>query len=903
MRLSGASGRATVPGRNVVVRDPDAERSIESLDGDLREARPGEDAVGMDEVRARAERVLFGAAEPARLGRFVLFGPIAGGGMGMVYGAYDPQLDRQVALKVIHPRQRRDLRARARLLGEARALARLDHPNVVPIHDVLEVDDQIVLVMELVSGQTLAAWERAAVHPWREIIAVYVEAGRGLAAVHRLGLAHRDFKPANAIVGDDGRVRVLDFGLARADGDDALAPTEPGGAPSAAPSLTATGEVLGTIGFMAPEQLRGDTATAASDQFSFCVALHRAVYGAPPFTGSTIAELQASMEAGRIDPGPGGTRAPGWLRAVLARGLATDPAARFPAMVELLAQLERERGWRRWRGPAAVVAVVAAAATAAIVVTRPAPDVLAACDGGRVEIEEVWNQAERGRIAAAIAAPGTPYASATTERVVRELEDYRDAWSAQHGRACKAHRRGALSAALLDRTMACLHKRRRDLAAATSVLGRIDPAAVSRAVDVAVGLPPVADCGDLDRVEREGALPVSAAARAQVTVLEARMGHAETLERVGRAREALAAVVAIVADARRVGHPPLLVDMLLAEGRLRLMRRELVEARVPLAAAKDLALEHGLFAAAVIAGARLIYVDGQEGRALDSLLGEAGVFEPISRGLRGDRFARPLLLNSIGVLHMSRGQREPARAAFEAALAAREAVGGDDLELTSIDKNLAMITADPVAREARAREVWVRLRDRLGAQHLLTIQALYVYAHYVVDPTEALRLASDACGDYQRFHAELIPSRAACVSYAAFLTAETGDAAGAARLYDEVVAFAAGSEDEDAVAWRGLAAGHLGLSRGEDSAALAHFEAIRVGSAGRTDWWERQRTAHALLGAALAERALGRTRDALAHLDEAAAIYTEITALNESVDNHQRLAIARRAAAAIRDEP
>jgi eukaryotic-like serine/threonine-protein kinase len=450
-------------------------------------AAPG--AIAMEDVRARAERALFGVAERARLGRFVLIGPLAGGGMGIVYSAYDPELDRRVALKLIYPDRRGPAgaraqliaEARAQLIAEARARARLDHPNVVPIHDVLEIDDQVVLVMELVAGQTLAAWERARPRAWREIVATYAAAGRGLAAVHRLGLVHRDFKPGSSIIGDDGRVRVLDFGLA----------------------LAATGDVSGAIGFLAPEQLRGGTATAASDQFSFCVALHRALHGAPPFAGATSAELLSSIEAGQIEVGPGAARAPGWLRAVLARGLAADPAARFSSMEHLLAELGRARGLRRWRAPAAATTAFAATAFAVVALARPASDSLAACDGGAGEVGAIWGPVRRARAGARIEAAGTPLARAAGELVLGALDGYRDAWIHQHRDACVAHHRGTQPERVIEQRLLCLRRRLGDLAGAADAIEGLDRASIGDAVDVAVKLPPVADCGDLAPIERE----------------------------------------------------------------------------------------------------------------------------------------------------------------------------------------------------------------------------------------------------------------------------------------------------------------------------------------------------------------------------------------------------------------
>lgn len=338
-------------GSGPVAEDDDAQRTQHATDSvgpRLRAAAPAVDRVEQEDVRARAERALFGAAEPARIGRFSLLGPIARGGMGVVYGAYDPKLDRRVALKLLHTDRAGDDGTHQRLLDEAKALAKLDHPHVVPVHDVLELDAQIVIVLELLSGRTLAAWQAEQPRSWSELLAVYAAAGRGLAAAHAHGLVHRDFKPHNAIIGDDGRVRVLDFGLAVA--------AEVGVSAAAAreAELSTPGSAAGTLLYMAPEQLDGLPATAHVDQFAFSVSLYRAAFGSAPFSGTSLGELRASIAAGPREPsGRSAGRAPRWLAAVLRRALAAEPAARFPSMTALLAELERPRGWRRWRLPLA----------------------------------------------------------------------------------------------------------------------------------------------------------------------------------------------------------------------------------------------------------------------------------------------------------------------------------------------------------------------------------------------------------------------------------------------------------------------------------------------------------------------------------------------------------------------
>ncbi|MHB8878701.1 MAG: protein kinase domain-containing protein, partial [Myxococcaceae bacterium] len=238
----------------------------------------------------------------ASIGRYIVIEVLGIGGMGVVYAAYDPQLDRKVALKLLRP----DVEpaggaeeSRLRLIREARAAARLSHPNVVAVHEVGTVDDQVYVAMEYVDGGTLTSWVAERLRPWREIVEVFVRAGRGLATAHAAGLVHRDFKLENVLIGKDGRVRVTDFGLARLEGESAPA-VAVGVSPALfEPGLTRSGMVMGTPAYMAPEQLRGGKADARSDQFSFCVALYMALYGQRPFEGNTPAALEAASSSGK----------------------------------------------------------------------------------------------------------------------------------------------------------------------------------------------------------------------------------------------------------------------------------------------------------------------------------------------------------------------------------------------------------------------------------------------------------------------------------------------------------------------------------------------------------------------------------------------------------------------------
>ncbi|HGG57574.1 MAG TPA: serine/threonine protein kinase, partial [Nannocystis exedens] len=304
---------------------------------------------------------------PAQIGRFTVLKLLGSGGMGEVYAAYDPDLDRRVALKVLHAQVSQSSSsstARARLLREAKALAKLSHPNVVAIYDVGTVNEQIFIAMEFVKGMTLTKWMRQPPEPladgtenkfraWPDILALFLQAGRGLAAAHKAGIIHRDFKPDNVLLGRDGRIRVVDFGLARADGGHAERPDTFADAIKSLSKrsssvfelrLTRTGGMAGTPAYMAPEQYLNLQVDARTDQFSYCVALYEGLYGERPFRGDTIARVRKAVINGEIVDAPKDSEVPIWLRNILLRGLSVHPGARYPSMDALLAELSDNPG-------------------------------------------------------------------------------------------------------------------------------------------------------------------------------------------------------------------------------------------------------------------------------------------------------------------------------------------------------------------------------------------------------------------------------------------------------------------------------------------------------------------------------------------------------------------------------
>jgi serine/threonine protein kinase len=324
-----------------------------------------------------------------RIGRYRLIDKLGAGGMGVVYLAEDPELGRRIALKVVRPPWRGT--AQADLVAEAQSMARLQHPNVVTVYDVGLDRGRVFVAMELVNGTTLRRWLAAERRGWREIVTTFIGAARGLAAAHRAGLVHRDFKPENVLIDRHGVARLCDFGLAR--------PATEHGKRSYAGASTAPERrtVAGTPLYMAPEQHDGVPVTEAADQFAFATTLWGAVFGNLPFQGTDVAELAVAKRLGRI-AAPPRSKAPRWLVQVLQRALSPVPSARFVSLAALERALVRGLGRRR----RAVVTSAALVLTASAFIAgnlRAASDASAQCSGTAAEIARAWNPAIRDRLA------------------------------------------------------------------------------------------------------------------------------------------------------------------------------------------------------------------------------------------------------------------------------------------------------------------------------------------------------------------------------------------------------------------------------------------------------------------------------------------------------------------------
>jgi serine/threonine protein kinase/formylglycine-generating enzyme required for sulfatase activity len=325
---------------------------------------------------ATADADLDVLAVGAKVGRYLVVERIGAGAMGVVYAAYDPKLDRKIALKLLRPQEGKGDQARrtARLEREAQAIAKLSHPNVVGIFDVGVHEGQVFMAMEYLAGGTLRDWLAAKKRPWREILKMFIEVGHGLAGAHAEGLIHRDFKPDNVLLDKNGVPKVVDFGLVRLSA--AVDPTASGGIDrgtsgdakqeevASAPhvtgptALTRTGALTGTPAYMAPEQFLGKPIDARTDQFAFFVALYEALYGERPFAGETVMGLADSVTSGKVRSAPKGSDIPGWVRACVVQGLRVDPAERYSGFGQLLSVLANDPVVRRRRQLLVAVASV-----------------------------------------------------------------------------------------------------------------------------------------------------------------------------------------------------------------------------------------------------------------------------------------------------------------------------------------------------------------------------------------------------------------------------------------------------------------------------------------------------------------------------------------------------------------
>jgi eukaryotic-like serine/threonine-protein kinase len=487
--------------------------------------------------------------------RYALLERIGQGGMGVVYAAFDRLLDRKVALKFVAVGADRE--GSLRLMQEGKALARLADPNVLSLFDVFQIGEDVVLSMELVDGQTLAAWLDAAPRTWRQVVDAFLAAGEGLAAAHAKGIIHRDFKPSNVLIGADGRVRVADFGLSLA-----TAAAIPDGAPTERnPDARLTDGRLrvGTPAYMAPEQRESGVATEQSDQYSFCVSMSEA-----------LAKV---------------SRVPRGISGVIARGLQKNPQHRHDTMSALLRGLRSAAGRRTRVGWA--TAALATLAFAVVLGTQVQAR-RAVCVDSAAGIREVWNAPRRSRLEASMLARQATSSQVNT--VLSAIDEFERSWAATQQAACEATRvRGVSTEHLLELQTTCLDQRRTELESLVGLIEQAEPAMLWRSAGAVQGLAAPTACANVTRLSLLPPLPTAASERAGVDAARSGLAEATALTLAGRPKDALERIERVAKDVGDESYGPLRAELLQARGTLLRRMGKIDEAEVALNAAVDLA--------------------------------------------------------------------------------------------------------------------------------------------------------------------------------------------------------------------------------------------------------------------------------------------------------------------------
>ena len=665
-------------------------------------------------MQASLQQKLFGVVQRVTIDRFVILERLGEGGMGLVYAVYDDKLDRKVALKLIKGDAGSSLGPR--LQREAQAMAKLSHPNLVPVFEVGEHEGQLFLVMEYVRGQTLRQWVAAQRRDTVEVLDKYVQAGRGLAAAHAEGIVHRDFKPDNAIVGTSGRVRVLDFGLARSqselsqsDAEMTLTSLDSGilDAP-----LTETGTMVGTPAYMAPEQWAGDALDHRADQFSFCVALWEALGGARPFAGQTKLALVTAVEEGALEVPP--RAIPSRLRRILERGLCVEPARRWESMSALVDALEREIGGRSGaRQRRALVGAVGACAFVGLAIWTSHATRTNACTDGPAELATVWNDARRQRVREALAGVDMGFAAATAERVDERFMAYAEAWIGAHREACEATVAGTQSEERLEQRMRCLQDRKRHLDALASVFEAADADTLRKSTQAASTLPSIDRCADADYVMgEEPPLENPAAERRRADVLALLAESRATLE-TGRYPDALDLAIRGLEEARALGHDSLVVraTTLVSEAHVALGEYDAATAAALEGFVLADAGSHRTAAENVLALGQAL---SRQGRTTEAIAHAKRALALFRRGGADARTLAAVHLR-LGVALRDDAQWDDARAAFEAALETE-----DDILVAKIQQEygaLLEVRGDYDASLELARVAVDSLERTLGNDH------------------------------------------------------------------------------------------------------------------------------------------------------------------------------------------
>lgn len=827
------------------------------------------------------KRALPALSRGETVGRYVILDRLGLGGMGVVYRAFDPDLDRRIALKLVRSVSKDTT---ARLLREGQALAKVSHPNIVQVFDVGEYGDTVFIAMELIEGKNLHEWTKESQPDWRTLLGYLIDAGRGLAAAHAAGLVHRDFKPHNVIVGTDGRVRVLDFGVARK----AIWTGEEGADEESDEPSTSTplprimpSRLTGTWGYMAPEQRKKQVLDARADQFAFGVSAWELLHGQRPFEAETQHEYAEAAAAGRVRQPPANNPTPVWVRRVLLRTLSPNPDDRYRSMDDVLTALTTDPTRRRWEYvTAGIVISVAAAATFAIssLGSGSSP-----CEDATRHMDGVWDAGLAARLDSAFRASGASFGADAAAKVRVALDRTRDKWVTMHREACRATRiTGEQSTALLDLRMGCLDRRKKEIGAlVTQLVTSPDAARVAAAVEAVAQLPAIDACADRDALASVIPLPPDPARRADIEAARDELAAINALLATGQWPDARSRAERVSARAKQLDFAPLVAEAGFARGLAERHAGSFPTAETALTEAAQAAARAHLDDIAARVWAELAWVVGYEEERAPEGLAFASAAEAATLRASGSSLEIAQVAHTRATILLAKGDHPAALKEAERALAliangAPEA----DFETADMLTTLAMVRSeqgDYRAAEAAHRQALARRKAALGDAHpkvadsldnlgvVLFHQGAFAEAKANYEQALALRLAALGPGhrDVGTSHNNL-----------GGLAMDTGDAKGAAAHLETALAIyekALGPTHADlAIPLSNL--GELAARRGDFAQSLAYCtRALGIDEASAPD---DPKLAYDLVCIGEAHLGAGAPAQAVAPLERALALRT-----------------------------
>ena len=643
-------------------------------------------------------------AEGTHVHRYIILGLIGKGGMGAVYKAYDPELDRNIALKMLScsPQQGQTVSVpQARLMREAQALAKLNHPNVVFVFDVGTYEEGVYIAMEYVEGKTFREWIKDHHPTQKEITEVMLAAGKGLQAAHLEGIVHRDFKPENLLVGKGGQVKVLDFGLARAADFENL-PLE-SSVPVAeldlqaqdqmlSQPLTQVGTLIGTAAYMAPEHFLFQELDEKTDQFSFCITLFEALYGKRPFAGNNQVDLAQSVTQGLIQI-PDGVSVPDWMGNIIQRGLSVTKEDRFPSMGHLLQELENDPRQvllaRRQKQVRFVLFLVIAMLPFVVwyffVVSQES------CTGAEKKRIGVWDNEVKQEVNQAFVKTNLVYAPDTFVRVEKNLDSYLDHWASQYTSACTASREHGEPVDIMVLKMGCLERQLKVVAALIRLFRSADSTVVAKAVRATSSLSDLSNCQDVGALQSRIDPPKDNQTKARVELVRENLFRVEAFEKAGKYQEGLKLSQQAWKQAQETLYRPVHAEAMFWLGFLQERIGDYVSAKKSLENAAFLAVKSGHGEIRAKALIQLLWVVGYRLVQLEEAMKlnrwtEAAVVN------WGDREQESWWLNTLGLVLWKKGDYEPALKHIQQSRNIREkALGPKHPDVAASLNNIALV--------------------------------------------------------------------------------------------------------------------------------------------------------------------------------------------------------------------